>query len=611
MKGVNGVVVAVAAIVATVLIGGTVGALNSVTVETTDYDYVTNINSLYDLEEQPVPSEYSPAGNWNGWKLSSGATVTGGISYTTLDRYNGVPVLVNPTTTTLSGTIPTTLTKPNPPYNPNATTNIYHFSDTSDPSMTHVYNAVLSQAVKLSDWLVWFEANNDLASDYEMLTLNTTDLGIVVIDDITTETRYYMNGDIITTSTNSASWPKSIEINRNNGSVALMNATGQIYQSEMAENLLLIFSLGDDRLSDSYTVTSVAVEDPIYIDTAKGITVTSDPAYWTNGYDVAKIRFVFQTNVANCKTTFSAPLYDAATGSQLSLAGYGTITMTLQAWTDNDKDITLYLRMVGNTGQDPASAVFNLGRWPGAVIDIDLYSGTATAAGIRNFGDFRDYETSGAEMTKQLEHINGASIEGMRAWNDGTGLTFGIDQTSVYLTATETVMVDPSITIGNHFPDMADSFQARYDSFVKWGNTITINGTEYAVQNKMLKDVPYLNNGEVTYYDVDLTNLRVTVNNDQLTMQYSDGRSYTAALQDPTITFGGLWYFDSDLYSVVTGTTTEYDYTGGYNLDWSGSIVVYLITLAAGSLAITKFRNPGILDWLIVAFAAAAGWVML
>ena len=274
-----------------------------------------------------------------------------------------------------------------------------------------------------------------------------------------------------------------------------------------------------------------------------------------------------------------------------------------------DDRYTISYRVYTQTGINLAVGSMDLGVWPGLVVDVDLYDGELSASGVSVFRDFRSYTASNYTETADLA-IRNAAVRRMVADNTAPTMEFGVDRTSIYLSASETVMIDPSVSIPEHFPDLMN-WRVQYDSFVKTGDSVTLDGTGYTVTDGILNDVPYLYNNELTSIDVPLTDLSVTVLDGMMTLCYGDGKSYTAELTDSTMTFGGVWYFDADLYAVTTGTATEYSYSGEWSLDWAGSIAIFIIMLALGSFILVKFRNPGMVDWLIVAFALAAGWVLL
>lgn len=603
MKGVDGVVVAVAAIVATVLIGGTVGALTPVTVETTDYDYVTNINALYTMEDVPVPSEYSPAGNWNAWRASDTGTPTTGITYTELDRYNGIPVLTDPQTQTATGTIPSTLPKPVPPATAGNTSTFY-FKDTD--GITYVP----SQVTTVADFFAWLMAQSGITpEDYIIWRLDTSNLAVAPADDFD---YYKMPNQPLETLQWSGTLPAAIEWNRVNGSVGLFDGYGRLYASYLADGLILGSGgtaynenlTNATPLGTSYDVRSDKVVDPTYIDTTKGIGLSGSRAFWSNDYDNASMRWVFRSSDdAAMRLWFT--LTEPKTGYPL---GVGT-TMIMDASVEDGRYSVSY-RVYTQNGLNLATGTIDLGVWPGVVVDIDLYNGDLHASGISVFRDFRNYTESGYTESADIG-VSNAAVRRIVADNTTPTMMFGIDRTSIYLTASETVMINPQVNIPENFPALADSYQIRYDSFATWGESITINGRTYAVDDRTLRQAPYLYNGELTYIDVPLTSLRITVSNGETTLEYSTGAEYSETTTDTVVSFDGAWFFDSDLYEVTTGTATEYEFSGGFALEWDGSIVIYIIMLAAGSAVITKCRNPGLMDWAIVAFALAAGWVML
>lgn len=590
MKGIDGLVVAVAAIVATVLIGGTVGALTPVTVETTDYDYATNINAMYMMEDVPVPSEYSPAGNWNAWRASDTGTPTSGITYETLNRYNGIPVLVEPEVKQTSRELSSTLSLDYAPF--------FYTDSSTGTQYTPQYRTSLYTAV------TYVQMSILPITGYTKWIIDTADLGVAVTSEIDSFT-------IPTTGVTTYRWegqkPDHVIYDQTNGSVALVNSLNETYRSLDASDVMILWGVapsGSTGFGSTMEIMSMMNVTPTYIDTTKGIGLSGSRAFWSNDYDNASMRWVFRSSDdAAMRLWFT--LTEPKTGDPL---GVGT-TMIMDASVEDGRYSVSY-RVYTQTGLNLATGTIDLGVWPGMVVDVDLYNGELRASGVSVFRDFRNYTESGYTESADLG-ISGAAVRRIVADNTTPTMMFGIDRTSIYLTASETVMINPQVDIPESFPALADAYQIRYDSFAIWGDSITINGRTYAVNNRTLTQAPYLYNGELTYIDVPLTSLRITVSNGETTLEYSTGAEYSEPTTSTVVSFNGAWFFDSDLYEVTTGTATEYEFSGGFALDWDGSIVIYIIMLAAGSAVITKYRNPGLMDWAIVAFALAAGWVML
>lgn len=589
MRGVDGLIVAVVAIVATVLIGGTLAALTPIEVETTDYDYITNINTLYDMSEQAIPSEYSPAGNWNGWRSSEDAAGTSGIDYEILNRYNGVPVIVEPDVRQTSRELSSTLSQDYAPF--------FYTDSSTGTQYTPQYRTSLYTAV------TYVQIPILPLTGYTKWIIDTADLGVAVTSEIESFT-------IPVTGVTTYRWegqkPDHVIWDQTSGSVAFVNALNETYRSLDVSDVMVLWGVdpsGSTGFASNMEIMSNKNITPTYIDTAEGISLSGSRAFWSNGYDNASMRLVFRsTDDAGIRLWYT--LTESDTGDPL---GVGT-TLILDVNVEDDR-YTISYRVYTQTGINLAVGSLDLGVWPGLVVDVDLYDGELSASGVSVFRSFRSYTASNYTETADLA-IRNAAVRRMVADNTAPTMEFGVDRTSIYLSASETVMIDPSVSIPEHFPDLMN-WRVQYDSFVKTGDSVTLNGVGYTVTDGILDDVPYLYNNELTSIDVPLTDLSVTVINGMMTLGYGDGRSYTAELTDSTMTFGGVWYFDADLYSVTTGTATEYSYSGEWGLDWAGSIAIYIMMLALGSFILVKFRNPGMLDWFIVAFALAAGWVLL
>lgn len=585
MKGFDGVLVSVVAVIATVLLASTVGALTTETVETTKYTYATNINGIYDSEQIPIPTPYSPAGNFNGWASSESniGVVTGGIEYSTLDRYNGIPVLKSGQTTSRSGDIPILFPLPVPPASSD-NLNAYEW--------IFEYNGETREGAYAANFTEFKEhlLGGTTGQLYDRWRMPTTDIGIGKISGF--EVRIYL--DDTETLTYSDATPAAIEFGTGTDAVALLDAGGNVYETVQANELIMVYGAGEDAetawFSGSFTATGSKTQATAFIDTSKGIEISGSSAYWGNGYPTSGITMVWK---GSGTTTYTIPLKDI-----LDNGSRGTATLTLTA---GGGEVSASWEFGGITSN------FNLGMWPAGYIDIDLYSGRMTASGVETMRDFRDYDLAGITQKRGIAKM--AYFDKVQA--TGNGPKFAIDATEVILTASETVMIDPSVTIGDHFPGMADAWRVTYDSIATYGNSMTINGETYTISNGKIINAPYDYNNEIAYEDVDFKGLSISVFGGNTIMTYSNGKTYTQPTTSTTMSFSGIWYFDADLYSITTGPEEIYKYSGGFGMDAAGAMATYIIMVMIGSFIMVKYRNPGIIDWGIVLFSIAAAWVIL
>lgn len=584
MKGLDGVLVSVVAVIATVLLASTVGALTTETVETTDYTYQANINGIYDVSQIPVPTPYSPAGNFNSWATSesNAGSITGGISYSTLDRYNGIPVLSAGQTTTRSGTIPILFPNAIPPATEGKDTYTWLFVDENGNLKGAAYACNFSE---FRDFLF----SGDTAKIYDRWRIPMTDIGLAKITDFEVES---VAGNEVLSYT--GMMPAAVEISTGNDTVSLFDVGGNLYDTVIADELVMGYGTGESTeipwLGDSYTATGTKTQSTSYMDTTKGIKITGSPAYWKNGYKTTVISFLWD---GSGTTTFTMPLKTV-----LGNNGAGTATLGL---TSSNSGLTASFTHGGITKN------IDLGKWPAGYLELDLYNGTIKAAGVDILRDYRDYDLSNVIQKRNLSE-NKTYFETMTATGD---IDFTIDSTSVLLTSSASVMIDPSVDIGQHFPQLADAWRVTYDSIVTYGDSITINGQTYTISNKKIVNAPYDYNGEVAYKDMDLVGLSITCYDHETIIKYISGESYTEPTTNPVMAFDGIWYFDADLYSVSTGMEEVYVYSGGFGMDAAGAMATYIVMVMIGSFVIVKYKNPGIIDWGIVLFSIAAAWVII
>lgn len=584
MKGFDGVLISVVAIIATILLGSTVGALTADTVETTKYTYEANINGIFDSSEIPVPTPYSPAGNVNSWASTSAnvGVITGGIDFSTLDRYNGIPILKAGQTTSKSGDIPTLFDLPVPPAT-SANMNSYRWIFINEGVEREGRYACNFSDFK--DWLL----GGTLGQTYDRWRMPTPNVGIAKITDF--EVKVYADDREELTYTGTT--PAAVEFGNINDTVSLFDSGGNLMGTVAASELVMAYGAGESTdvtwFTGAYSATGSKTQATEFIDTTKGVTVTGSPSYWGNGFETCKISFVWKSGT----TTFTIPLKGI-----LDDGTAGSATLTLSA---SGGDVGATWTHSGVTTS------CNLGSWPAGYINIDLYNGKIMAAGVDIFKDFRDFDLSGVTQDYNIA----AKMCYFTEMTASGNATFAIDETSVVLTASETVMIDPIVNIGEHFPQFSDAWRVTYDTIAIYGNSITINGKNYTISDKMMLDAPYDYNGEIAYQDVELSGISITNFGGKTTIKYSNGEKFESETTSTAMSFGGIWYFDADLYSVALGTEEVFSYSGGFGLDATGAMAIYIIMVMIASFITVKYRNPGIIDWGIVLFSMAAAWVMM
>lgn len=190
--------------------------------------------------------------------------------------------------------------------------------------------------------------------------------------------------------------------------------------------------------------------------------------------------------------------------------------------------------------------------------------------------------------------------------------TWQITSTSVFLNTYDTVMKDPSINIVSQFPDIYRDYRLNFYSFALYGESFTINGTNFAVDRNNATVTFQYGGQAVTQY---LNNIYVTVDDlhTYLTFANVNQRYDLGATTTHVISFAGYWYFTTGLYEPVEGLQTVYnwDLNGAFHADAGQCLVIFFAILVGCVLiAHTYFNvNLRVYDWLIIGFAGFFAYV--
>lgn len=607
-NGMLGMCITIVAIMGMVLAGFALSVQQSERV-VTGYDYVTDVSGLFDYSDDPQYVAYNPSANWTGFSTSDDG-ITGGIDYDTSESANSYPIIQENTaikseTADLSGL---NLTQLSPPVydGPNDGLHPWGVVFDKDPptSGAAVFDVPRPSVATLSTLIG--ALNIEGASVYT-ITLGTNQDSPIVIPNsgwsYRTHTAPISPTLYIYTASyyRDASATTSITIEVESGIATGYTASGTIAWRESAANMCIVY--GGQAVSGSPTTwnleTSLAYSaystpDPIYMNTLSGVTLNASPVQWSNGYPVGGMDILFRVPSVGTPyiNTLSIPLTDGPDGP-----GTGTLEVYIGVSTSGRVQVTV--------SGGSAEQTIDIGQWRNFLLSLDFVDGSYSVVPVTRFATFADY--TAMEDARIFDRVTLSGTAEVVTWGyTADSLTFGVVGTDVFMNTYGVVMTDPSLSISEYFPEMAD-MRLNFYSFALYGQSITVNGQTFTVDDGGRIIVP----GDSEPHT--LTNIYITFEDNTYLTFLNDG--YTADLGPTTtdlVEFAGNWYFTTGLYEGYETVESYYEWTvDTFIFNSDGAVIVFLGLLALGTAVGAKFVGIRTLDIVVVVCAGLFGYVML
>lgn len=584
MRGVWGVLVVSVAILGTTFFGSTIAAMTPETVTYTDYEYVTDITGLFESENVPVYTDYSPAANWNGFRTANN-DYTSGIRFDSTQRYNGVPVIQEDGLTShaiilsqlgLSNNIP-----------PDSAGGITRWRITYDGMQVDNPNVVSISRI--------YTAIQDRFTQNDTSHIRIDCTGIWCI---------YDNKWTVIQSPNVYGYnvanPAYVDYYPNSDLCKVYNAAGTLLYAGSGINNSCALAWGGtgDALQNTCTMYEVALDNPEYIDIRNGLRLTQTDVSWTNGYLLNGMDVIIRPQLG--ETLEWQGNFRTDTGAA---AGSWRVEVNC-----NYAGTTIYSYSMNNFGNITSYDRLNVGNWSTLLLSADTDAGELTITGVTNFTSFIDYKATDQTWTLNLPK---GSFRQVQWFTDGGYTTkFGVVSTSAFLNNYSQAFVNPSIEIEDYFPDSPD-YRITFDSFALFGESITINGTTYAVTGNQV-DAAWDYQGTVERGPVDLSGLSVATDGTETIIKWSNGKTLTQNTTNRTISLGGLWYYNADYYEGEEKQRQDYSWEPlRWGLTEVETVAVYLGFLVLATFVCSRLKNMTWIDYAAVAVAAIAGWMML
>ena len=610
-NGMLGLCISVCAVMGMVLSGF---ALAVDTYERTviEYDYVTDISGLFDYSDEPTFIDFNPSDNWTGYYTSTPGEFDG-VEYTTTadNRANNYPINLPATETPGTITLSSTWQQMTPPYQGGeyprtwgivyaATGNIFDYTAADDPAGEYTMNPNVTALSTVVDNISTGEADRirfDLSGDAVAVFSEQADWRY--------QRLFIGSGPITTHDTYTLNYTDDISYLM----LDLESAVARAYGSDgievwAAQSSDVAVAYNGESDGGNATVLSSSlpytlIEDPptIYMDISAGVGVIGS-ASWTNDYHNGRVDVLFRVpdggrSYAESITVPLADIFGEPTGS--------TLIFDVNVMTSGNVAVVMSCG-----GQQ---ATISLGDWRNFILSMDAEHGTYKVVPVSDFVSFTTYSEAGNGQTFDIDIDGRQSINDITFTSSGSDpLMQGVVETTTFLGTYDAVMVDPEIDISDYYTETSD-LRLNFYSFALYGDSITINGTEYEVDEDARINIPETVDGKRVDRMFTLTNVYITYEGSHTSITFvNDGVTMDLGETETTaISMDGVWYFTTGLYEGRTGTETAYEWDfSDYIYDSNMSIVAFLGFLGIGTIVGARLvrGSMSVLDYIVVGFAA-------
>lgn len=577
-------------------------------VTTTRYDYITDVTGLFEHTDTPQYIDYNPIKNYTGYSnLIPSDLNPSGLDFERSNAANNYTILINPSTSSAgpTGTV-------------NNSTNIDQAifaeqpvialppGDVSAVNPTSITTRLYDfKIASLYDWIISAFPNY---ADYQKIELTLTYPGGAPNGNALFCSGTYVHsgtGELMLTVIGQRSNAvQSIVIDLTNYTAAftytisggsVSTRTVSLYESficygdaRQRENyfsteggqVVARESYYNTVMSLSFTSTVFSGAEYAYLLPNAGVTIGEDEdsyftTVWQNGETNGRIAIILD-------------------GWGYSDASEGAIAISFQS---GETERTLGI-IRGNSwtidGQD-------VGAFQRILIYLDFINGKIEVKPIdfTNFVDFTVIDT----ILYQSDINVSAGVQSLKfeQLDDWQPLRWSIAETSV-LMGVGGAMVDPTINIKDYWPDMT-FFRLWIQSVAVYGSSVTINNVTYPIDS----------NGDIT-----INNKSYDFNNVYLSFPI-DGHVYITfvvgnttidlgALETDIITFAGPWYFSAGLYKGSESIEKSFNWVVGWGASANQFLLISLGLLGAGLVIVRKVYGlkMSMIDWSAVFVAAIA-----
>lgn len=604
-------------------------------VNTTDYDYITDITGLFEASREPQYLNFNPASNYTGYTNS----VT--------SQYNPTGLVFTSTGSANNYRVPTAIATPSA--GPSGTVdnstsmglitgyNDYITRGISDDEKVNgaLYSAFLDDA-KISYLSTWLSSVFGDLSDYSTVEINFT----------YPNTSSPTQRAIISTSSGTlapplsqgskyvSGWhPVKLTVDPSNmtclidwGIEGLSPGPYSVYDCYISYGNCKQYERKwtpptqgnpgywttysyDTSASLSYTSVLTTLPNYTYMLPSQGVTNTvNTTTIWDNdtsgtNYDNYKIDLLVGYPIVNGSVTPVNGSYvlKLPTGTA---GNYDEITITSS--TSDNHFRYVYKQYTNNSPQTIKGK--DLGAFNSVMVSIEKDASNNVTVKFFGVVDFNNYMDATVSPNALDTVALGFSHDLDNLYMTGSGtLYWSIYNTLVFMDTYDTVLVDPSIDLADYFPDM-DSYRYVFQSFALYGDSITINGVTYPVVDQSItinNRAYHLNDFYISYSEQGDTS--ITFREVNKTLPLGD-------TVDKVVSFNGYWGFNAGLYEGHSSVKDVYEWDidalGNFDLN-TFALFTIGVMLVCCLIAIASRISFRALDKIVVIFSAIVMFCLL
>lgn len=390
---------------------------------------------------------------------------------------------------------------------------------------------------------------------------------------------------------------------------------------------------GWSYLDPSGTVTSNMTVTAYF---TRSEVVVSEGTHWTNEMYNGQIDMLFKFGQSDNKThTMTMDLYSGVVGSDLKTVWNKTVySLEISQSFSSSASVTVTLKQNGNAVQGMSSTL-NLGKWQTYQLTIDTANSVVYAIPVNQFNSFMDYTLYESQKKVILDYSSKTknttiyTIDHTDSDSGTNRVRFGVVATKVFLETYGTVLNNPTINVYQYFPQY-DSYRLNFYSFAIYGDSISLNGTTYAVNNGQIT-VSYVDDRDGKHYvptgdpGETVKTKTMTLSNIYVTWDALEGHCYLTFVDNrftidmgtythgnEVVSFGGMWYFTTFLYEPhITNVKELGDWETLPTLDKTQICLIFAgLCIVIGAALYVKHVSS-IMDTAIIVLALVADLIIM
>lgn len=316
---------------------------------------------------------------------------------------------------------------------------------------------------------------------------------------------------------------------------------------QVSNNIYYLPNTSSHNLQVKYSADTVTR----YIDTRYGVGIrNSEEVEWSN-------------NQQNGIVSLAYSVWDDASKTFTDTGTYSTVS-TIGYFGDVTPDTFTVSRNGGRTYVTLNGVTTDIGTWNQIQIDLDTINGTMTVTPIVTWDNFNNYTLSTTStLIGSLKKVNIEKI----TYTANNSFRLQVVNTTVFFNSYGVVMVDPSITISDLWPNYT-RFMIKISKVATVGNSITLGSTTYPITDNAI----FVNNTQLNITELDIyyekvdSNWKIKLVSEKNSAEIVESSTY--------IGMTGAWYFNAGFYDIVTKQVSEnvwnpiYDWFAGNLFFW-------------------------------------------